>query len=401
MNSTDQTFATLLRPFGLTEGFTRVSTSSVLAFGIGLFVLVLFSRRNGSKLKCLDMDGVPMKELSISGSKAAILFQPYVITLKSAMFGGLTYKGFNLDRPVVSKQGEKLAHDEPYIIRSGKSREVVLHTAEHVREFLRNDAKDHFKPVGMGFGDYFYRYFDPAYTHNASLVMLPSFQNEVIKWLNTLKSDSLRSGVGRLVVHAPTSCKILPLRVIPQSFYGEAYDDDAYSKLVSVSKMQGQALKYAVTGRWQKYRWFNVLPTPSKRQLDQYHHEWQNFNLEILEKSRKKGLANPAEHVFKGVQPDDAMSLQQYLQTIDEMIFTNIDITASVLAFMLDKLAKHPDFQQKLYEEIVAQKAEKEFNLSEYVTRQTTLLHYLCLESIRLRPATCKDTLSQEASTLW
>ena len=56
--------------------------------------------------------------------------------------------------------------------------------------------------------------------------MLPSFQNEVVNWLNTLKSDSLRSGVGRLVVHAPTSCKVLPLRVIPQSFYGEGYDDN-------------------------------------------------------------------------------------------------------------------------------------------------------------------------------
>ena len=76
------------------------------------------------------------------------------------------------------------------------------------------------------------------------------------------------------------------------------------------------------------------------------------------------------------------------------MIFTNIDITASVLAFMLDKLAKHPDFQQKLYEEVVAQKAEEGFKLSNYVTRQTTLLHYLCLESIRLRPATCKCPLS-------
>lgn len=75
------------------------------------------------------------------------------------------------------------------------------------------------------------------------------------------------------------------------------------------------------------------------------------------------------------------------------MIFTNIDITASVLAFMLGKLAKHPDFQQKLYEEIAAQKAEPGFDLNSYVTRQTTLLHYLCLESIRLRPATCKCSL--------
>lgn len=69
-------------------------------------------------------------------------------------------------------------------------------------------------------------YFDPAYTQNTALSMLPAFQDQVDKWLNSLKNDSLRTGVGRLVVHAPTSCKVLPLRVIPQSFYGEAYDDE-------------------------------------------------------------------------------------------------------------------------------------------------------------------------------
>lgn len=31
--------------------------------------------------------------------------------------------------------------DEPYIIRDRQHRQVVLHTAEHVRELLRNDAK--------------------------------------------------------------------------------------------------------------------------------------------------------------------------------------------------------------------------------------------------------------------
>ncbi|RYP81234.1 hypothetical protein DL769_002064 [Monosporascus sp. CRB-8-3] len=286
------------------------------------------------------MDGVPMKELSVS-PKAAVLFKPQI-----------------------SKQGENLAHDEPYIIRDGSYREVVIHTAEHVH---------HFRPENLGFGDYFYRgeqwrvirsYFDPAYTHNTGLAMLPAFHKEVAKWLNTLKNDSLRAGVGRLVVHVPTSCKVLTLRVIPQSFYGEAYDDDAslglflhygingllylqaYVKLDRVSQLQAQALKYA------------------------------------------KGFAIPAEHAFKGVQPDNAMSMEQYLQTIDEMLFTNIEVTGSILTFMLTQLAKHQDFQQRLYEEIVAQKAEEGFNVRNYVTQQTTLLHYLTLESVRLRPAT-------------
>jgi cytochrome P450 len=72
------------------------------------------------------------------------------------------------------------------------------------------------------------------------------------------------------------------------------------------------------------------------------------------------------------------------------MIFTNIDITGSILAFMLGQLAKHPEFQQKLHEEIMAQEAKEGLGLRGYLTRSTSLLHYLCLESLRLQPGICK-----------
>lgn len=69
------------------------------------------------------------------------------------------------------------------------------------------------------------RHFDPVYTHGVSLTQITPFKEVVETWLKALKNDSLRAGVGRMVVHAPTSCGLLPLRVIPLSFYGEAFDD--------------------------------------------------------------------------------------------------------------------------------------------------------------------------------
>ncbi|KAI3332923.1 cytochrome P450 [Ustulina deusta] len=380
MESANETFSALLRPLGNgMEAF--LSSRSLLTYGIVVLVFAIIFRRSLNKTNCVDMDGLPMKEMNVS-PKAATLFTPEI-----------------------SKKGEKLAHDEPYVIRDGNYHEVVLHTAEHVREFLRNDSKDHFRPENMGFGDYFYRvlgqcvgatsgeqwrvirsYFDQAYTHGASLTLLSPFQKEVSKWLNGLKNDPLRTGVGRVIVHMPTSCKALTLRTIPLSFYGDAYDDDAYMKLDCISKLQAQALKYVVTGRWQKYKWFNVLPTPSRRHLDLYHQNWHAFNLEILENTRKMNITIPAEHAFKGVQENNAISMDQYLQTIDEMLFTNIEVTGSILTYTLVQLAKEQDYQQRLYEEVMAHKGED--NIRDYVTQQTTLLHYLTLESVRLRPAT-------------
>jgi cytochrome P450 len=75
------------------------------------------------------------------------------------------------------------------------------------------------------------------------------------------------------------------------------------------------------------------------------------------------------------------------------MIFTNISITGSIVVFMLTQLAKHPEFQQKLHEEIVNNKEKAGPKLEAYITSSTTLLHYLCMEIIRLHPALGKSRL--------
>ncbi|KAF1993366.1 cytochrome P450 [Amniculicola lignicola CBS 123094] len=341
--------------------------------------------RKRPKIRAYDIDGVPIKELKIRNySRSAIIFHSQSI----------------------SKQGEQLAQDEPYVLNNGKHSEVVVHTPEHVREFLRQDLNDHWHPADLNFGDYFNRilgqcagalynqpwrtvrrYFDPAYTHGTSVTMIPVFETEVSAWLRDLKNDVLSSGVGRLILHAEQACKTIPLRAIPLSFYGDAYTEQRHKELVRLSNMQAQALAYTVMGKWQMSQWFNLLPTPSKRHLDNYLTDWKTFNLDILESARKKQLNIPAQHVFKGVDVEGGMTMDQYLQTIDEMIFTNIGITGTIIVFMFEQLAHHADFQQKLHEEIMAKKARADFKLDTYVSSSSTLLHYLCLEVVRLHPA--------------
>lgn len=41
----------------------------------------------------------------------------------------------------LSNKGKVLAEDEPYVIRDSQARILVIHAAEHVREFFRNDEK--------------------------------------------------------------------------------------------------------------------------------------------------------------------------------------------------------------------------------------------------------------------
>jgi cytochrome P450 len=77
----------------------------------------------------------------------------------------------------------------------------------------------------------------------------------------------------------------------------------------------------------------------------------------------------------------------QFLQTIDEILFTNVDVTSAVLAFLLINLAATENTQANLREEI-RQYSDGANGLDDYIAKAGTLLEHTCMESIRLCPAT-------------
>ncbi len=82
----------------------------------------------------------------------------------------------------------------------------------------------------------------------------------------------------------------------------------------------------------------------------------------------------------------------QFLQTIDEILFTNIDVTSAVLAFVLINLATTRSFQDKLRAEITRETRTEGGNLGEYLAKSDTLLNYASMESVRMSPAACKHS---------
>ena len=79
----------------------------------------------------------------------------------------------------------------------------------------------------------------------------------------------------------------------------------------------------------------------------------------------------------------------QFLQFLDEMLFTNIDITGSILAFIFQHLAKDQTMQKKLRAEISTPRAQPGYTVGDYIGKQDTLLHFSLLESIHVTPAMC------------
>ena len=69
------------------------------------------------------------------------------------------------------------------------------------------------------------------------------------------------------------------------------------------------------------------------------------------------------------------------------MLFTNIDITGSVLAFIFINIASDLPFQEALRAEIKERKGQASYNVADYIAEQKSLLHCVILESLRISPA--------------
>ena len=79
----------------------------------------------------------------------------------------------------------------------------------------------------------------------------------------------------------------------------------------------------------------------------------------------------------------------QYMQTLDEILFTNVDVSANVISTLLKNLAATPTAQDGLRSEIEVWKRQPDFDVAKLVAKPETLLNRIVMESMRLSPAFC------------
>lgn len=78
----------------------------------------------------------------------------------------------------------------------------------------------------------------------------------------------------------------------------------------------------------------------------------------------------------------------QFLHTMDEILFANIDVSAAVLHTMLQRLASNTSIQEALRHEIRSQALDSEDGgVIDYIAGQSSLLHRVVMESMRFSPA--------------
>jgi cytochrome P450 len=179
--------------------------------------------------------------------------------------------------------------------------------------------------------------------------------------------------------------RFLPFWVVAQILYGELSAELTMELQVIIvirEAIWGRMLQGGAT----RYAWSRYLPTRINRDLSVFKEKWASFNSKVYLNCQSMDKTPPVVGMYSAVEKG-TICLDQLLQTLDEMLFANLDVTMGGLSWNLLFLADNPTIQGELREEIrVTSKTHDPASREGYIRSSSTLLAFCILESARLRP---------------
>lgn len=175
--------------------------------------------------------------------------------------------------------------------------------------------------------------------------------------------------------------KMLPFFVVAQLFYGPL-SAEMVERLRELAPLREELFRHVIRGGLSRFRFSRILPTRANHLLATFKKQWATFNTSAYERAVALGLDVPIISMFKAVQSSQ-VSMEQLLQTLDESLYANLDVTTGALSWNLVFLATNSAVQSKVRDEIISHYGD---DLHSYIQSSSTLLAACTLESSRLRP---------------
>ena len=245
------------------------------------------------------------------------------------------------------------------------------------------------------------------------------------EYLDALEFDSKNSSKGKWtgmenelangVLHPVADLKFLPYLILAQVIYGplpaELLDD-----LVSLKPLRETVFQKVIAGGISRSWISRYLPLASNRLLWEYKSRWAAFNASARNHAttialqpivNEEGTTVETRAKVPILDMDDStesgeISKEELLQTLDEILWANLDVTMGGLAWTLVFLAANQSAQSKLRGEIFSMmrpfsKSNDSHKRENSPSLESTFDEYLCsasstylnaciLEAARLRP---------------
>lgn len=293
-----------------------------------------------------------------------------------------------------------------YIQRSGTSKEVVLTTPKQLMEYYGTKSKNHSKVDSFGAGAFLVtllgeclgfqngvewlrmrKAFDPFFTHKAAVESFPTMVEFISRWVRNFDHAKLNSiDPLQLVSDLPFTC-------IAKYLYGNELSSEEFLQcLKDLIPAHSELMHYSFLTIAGRFKIFQYLPSKKMRQVSQFQRKFVALSLEQVELSRTLKKETVVEQLYRHVETGK-FTLNNWIQTIDEILFANIEVTSTIMAWALVEMGKNPNEQEKLRDEIFeankiskVHAEEKGTDMEQYIRSSGTFLQYCVLETLRMHP---------------
>ena len=216
------------------------------------------------------------------------------------------------------------------------------------------------------------------FVHNNMAQHVPMVRRHVESYIGDLeRSGNLRRGL----IHPAEDLKLLPFWIVAEVLYG-MLPPPLVQSLERLIPLREDLFKDVIRGGLSRYSFMRYLPTDTGKKLADFKQQWHSFNQSAYQHSRLSNPSAPVVRMYEAVE-QGSLSHEQLLQTIDEALFANLDVTTGGLSWNVVFLAANPASQGKLRAEVLSQTPE---TADAYVQSSTTFLSACILESARLKP---------------
>ncbi|KAJ5988404.1 hypothetical protein N7481_003614 [Penicillium waksmanii] len=225
---------------------------------------------------------------------------------------------------------------------------------------------------------------DPHFSFTSANSVIATTKNAIKTWAETLPQEVNAGVSGPFELDAIIACRQLPFRLIAMALYGEVFSEELFGRLWDLNTLHEEVTFVTFLSPAAKNWWYPWLPTKANATLRKFNKLWKELNLDAVSLARKRGISIPLEGMYQAVENGN-IDMTSFLQSLDEIIFTNIDITSTIFAYCLINLAGHPNEQNNLRSEILS-KENDIATLDRYLKEENTQLHHVYLELLRNNP---------------
>ncbi|KAJ5789837.1 cytochrome P450 oxidoreductase GliC [Penicillium psychrosexuale] len=215
---------------------------------------------------------------------------------------------------------------------------------------------------------------------------LPFMQRRVKQCLDELHESPKVHADGVLTISPADDLRLLSFWVLCDILYGDMTPDMEANMLKIVDERE-RVWANVTAGGLSRLSIGRYLPIASKRTLKLFRSRWYQFNRQACNRARHELNGIPPVCAYYDAVEREELTEREMLDTMDEILFANLDVTIGSLSWVLIFMATHSKTQAQLREEIVSNSSDDSPEIRDkYISESSTLLMACLLESARLRP---------------